>query len=243
MDFLRNFKLVVEFKGSKFHGWQIQSNVPTVQGEFIKVFDILLKGIDYKFYGCSRTDAGVHAINYVASLHLRNNLKFDDVEKFRKAINSLISRDIYVKKIEEVSPGFHARKSAKYKIYKYRVLKGFSPLRRGFVWEIAKDIDFAKLEEAAKLIVGKHDFSYFSLEEGECFIYESFWRKSGDEFHFYIKGNRFLWKMVRGLVGMMIRVATGKMKVGDFLKMLRKEKKENLIIAPPCGLYLLEVGY
>ena len=86
MDFLRNFKLVVEFKGSKFHGWQIQSNVPTVQGEFIKVFDILLKGIDYKFYGCSRTDAGVHAINYVASLHLRNNLKFDDVEKFRKEI-------------------------------------------------------------------------------------------------------------------------------------------------------------
>jgi len=239
-------KLLIEYNGKSFFGWQVQPNQRTVQGELRGALSVLLRGKKFQLIGASRTDRGVHAEGQVASVHLNEDLAMD-LERFRYSLNGMLPRDIYVHSVEKVSDDFHARYSAKGKIYRYRILGGKSPIRKDFVWEFPFDYNSNKLRIAAKRLEGEHDFHNLSSSvrkgEGVVNVKRAFWRKRGDEFHFIIEADRFLYKMVRILVGMMMKVASGREKLSVFEDAIEGDLRPRIWVAPPHGLTLVKVLY
>jgi len=238
-------KLLVEYDGKDFAGWQVQPKLRTVQGELIKSVDNFLRK-PFRLIGASRTDKGVHAEGQVVSLHTSEEIKMKK-EEFRRALNAILPKDIYIKEVTEEKEDFHARFSAKSKVYRYRLIKGRSPLRRNHVWEYPYDFDENKLREASDLLVGTHDFHTLSVGtgkgKGDVNVKKAYWKKSGDEWHFYIEANRFLYKMVRILIGLMMRIASGKASIEDLERALEGERRPRIIVAPPHGLTLLKIRY
>ncbi len=238
-------KLVIEYNGKNFFGWQVQPTVRTVQGELIKAVRILLKGRQFKLVGASRTDRGVHAEGQVASLHFEG--KIEDLDGFKRSLNGILPGDIYVHSIEIAPKNFNARYSAKGKIYRYRVLRGKSPIRKDFVWEFPFDYNSNKLRKLAVSLIGTHDFFNLSTNvkqgEGIVTVRRALWRKRGDEFHFIIEADRFLYRMVRILVGIMLKVATGRENHKVIEEALQCGRKPKIWLAPPQGLTLVKVIY
>lgn len=239
-------KFLIEYNGKNFFGWQIQKDFRTVQGEMMRALSVILKDTNFKLIGASRTDRGVHAEGQVASLHLQGSPEFD-LARFHHSLNGLLPSDIYIHKSEKVPDNFHARYSAKGKIYRYRILKGKSPIRKDFVWEFPFDYNSNKLREIAKNIEGTHDFQNLSSKEergeGIVCVKRALWRKRGDEFHFIIEADRFLYKMVRIIVGVMMRIASGREKITLIHEALMGEAKPKVWLAPPQGLTLVKVIY
>ncbi len=234
-------RLIIEYDGGDFYGWQIQPNLRTVQGELLEALRVLFPQGDFKLVGASRTDRGVHAEGQVASLHLNKDV---DLNWLKRSLNGLTGSDIYIKDVVQMPDDFNARYSAKGKLYRYRVLRGKSPIRRRFVWECPLDIDFSLLKELSDEVVGEHDFSLLSTDErgGICSVKRAEWVEVEDELHFYIEANRFLHKMVRILVGTMVLVASGKKDVDSFRNLFRGVQSR-VLVAPPQGLTLVRVYY
>jgi tRNA pseudouridine38-40 synthase len=239
------FRIDVEYDGTDFYGWQVQSGLRTVQGEMIQSISKIIRS-PFRLIGASRTDAGVHAEGQVASLHLETRTS-RKVETLKKALNGLLPRDIYVKSVRRVSPDFHARFSARSKIYRYRVLEGRSPIRSRYVWEYPRPLDGEILEELSLAIKGTHDFSSLSVKtpagKGKVNVKRAKWVKKGDEWHFIIEADRFLYKMVRILVGLQVSIASGRTPKEVLLEALEEGKKPRIMMAPPQGLSLVEVKY
>lgn len=235
------YMLLLEYDGIGFHGWQVQPGLRTVQGELIDKLEKFLKR-KFKLIGASRTDSGVHAEGQVASLHTEEEI---DSKKLKSYLNGVLSEDLYVKDLMRVRDDFHARFSAISKVYKYRVLKGRSPLRRLRVYEYGMEIDEAKLKEAAGLLIGEKDFTAFAVGDkgGIVKVKRARWTRRGDEFHFIIEADRFLYKMVRALVGLQLRIASGKENMDVLKKALEEGKRPKMHIAPPQGLTLVKVKY
>jgi tRNA pseudouridine38-40 synthase len=239
-----NYKLKIEFDGTHFFGWQKQKNKRTVQGEVENAFRKLIDG-NFKIVGCCRTDAGVHALNYVANLKIEGKLKVDE-KGLKKAINAILSKDIYVKDIEIVDEYFNARFDAKFKIYRYRILKYPSPLlsKCGFYPKI--HLEYEKLFEISSVFLGKRDFGNISAKSDRnnfCNVYESYWIENDSYLDYFIKADRFIYKMVRSIVGMMLYYASGKFSRDDVLKALNFEKSFIPYVVPSKGLTLIEVVY
>lgn len=242
-----NLKLTIEYDGTDFYGWQVQSEFRTVQGDLMKAIKRLMPDVEFRLIGASRTDRGVHAEGQVANL-LIENLRFKTLEEFHKALNHVLPPDIYVRKIERVDDSFHARFSAKSKVYRYRILpERRSPLRRRFVWEYPYSFDRGLLFALARHFVGEHDFKFLAVAGEErttvCRILRAEWKIVDDEVHFEIEGNRFLYKMVRALVGLMMRIASGREPSDAIRLALLGKQKPKLWFAPPHGLTLVEVRY
>jgi len=165
------------------------------------------------------------------------------VNELRNALNGNLPRDIYIKSVEQVGADFNARYAPKRKIYLYRLLPGRSPLRRLYVWEYYKvGFDLEKVRDAATVFVGRYNFRNFAYkDEGICEIYRVEVTHVGDEIHFEIEGNRFLYKMVRMMVGSLVWVNEGKLTVDDIKNMLANKTDKKGFTAPPQGLYLKEV--
>ncbi len=232
-------KLVLEFDGTDFQGWQIQPGRRTVQGVLLEALEPLVEG-DFKLVGSSRTDSGVHALNFVASLHMENALLKPPVNRLKEALNSRLPEDIYIKEATEAPDGFHARYSAKSKIYLYRILLYPSPIRRrfGYFYPVKESVE--SLNEKARLFIGEHDFIHISARSertGTCRIFESRWESRGDELHYIVEGDRFLYKMVRSMVGLMLRYS--KEEIAGILK----GKPFTPFMVPGKGLTLVEVKY
>ncbi len=242
-------KAVVEYDGSNYHGWQLQPNATTVQGEI----EIALSRIFRErivVFGAGRTDAGVHAIGQV--IHIEVPWKHS-TDNLKKALNSLLPDDICILGVSTAQDDFHARHSAISKTYRYQILnqQTRSPLKRLYFWEIAYPLDLGKLQEASKLLVGINDFSSFGAPTSGTpstvrKIYEAFWEKDdvGNTFSFTITGSGFLRFMVRSLVGTLVRVGLGKITVGDFADIFRAcDRSKAGPIARPQGLFLVTVEY
>ena len=160
-----NFKLLIQYEGTDFHGWQVQENARTIQGELERVVS-LLEDAEVKVSGSGRTDAGVHAEGQVANVHLKRDFAPD---KLRAAINGNLCRDIRIIDVDVVPDDFHARFSAVSKTYVYRVVNAtvMSPFWRRFAFHESRRLDVAAMNEAAKLFLGEHDWTAFASAQSD----------------------------------------------------------------------------
>ncbi len=213
-----NYKLLIQYDGTDFHGWQVQENDRTIQGELERVIGMLADR-DVSVSGSGRTDAGVHAEGQVANVHLQS--KFTP-ERLKAAINGNLWRDIRIMKAEKAPDEFHARFSAKRKTYIYRVVNApvMSPFWRRFAHHEHKPLDVARMNEVARLFLGEHDWTAFASakSDGESrvrnvldFSVESRWDTTaqGTLIEFRITATGFLRYMVRSIVGTMLEVGRG----------------------------------
>lgn len=243
----RNLRLDLEYDGTRYHGWQRQTNALTLQ-ETIETALARLTGEEVHLIGSGRTDAGVHAKGQVANFHTHSTLP---LRAFVQGLNSLLPPDIAVLTAAEVSWEFHARKSARAKTYEYRILNRpvRSPLSLRYAWQVAPPLALAAMEEAAGALVGEHDFAAFqasgsSVRTTRRRVMEAGWRRNGECLIFRITATGFLRGMVRSLVGTMVQIGLGKRSVGDLAQLLiRPERRRVGPTAPPQGLFLVEVTY
>lgn len=248
-----NYKLLIQYDGTDFHGWQVQENDRTIQGELERVIGMIVDS-DVSVTGSGRTDAGVHAEGQVANVHLSSRLTPD---RLRQAINGNLWRDIRVLKAETADDDFHARFSAKRKTYVYRVVNApvMSPFWRRFAHHEQRPLDVAKMNETARLFLGEHDWTAFASarSEGESrvrtvldFTIESRWdpiaRAAMIEFRITATG--FLRYMVRSIVGTMLEVGRGE-KDGDTIQTAIITGDRSLAgkTASANGLALFQVDY
>ena len=243
------YLITFSYDGSKFKGYQKQPRLKTVQGEIEKALKEL-SNKDISISGSGRTDAGVHALNQRAHFDLDMNITCD---KLQKALNSLLSDYIYIKKVEEVSDDFHARFNVSAKEYIYKINMGeYSPIEKDYIYQYNKKLDLVEMERALKYLEGTHDFKSFSKadEEKEDFtrtiIQTNLIRNVKDVNRFIISflGTGFLRYQVRNMVGLLIEIGEGKRKSEDVLDILEaKDRRKAGITAPPEGLYLKDVFY
>ncbi len=252
MSETRNIKLVIEYKGTSFAGWQFQPGQTTVQGE-IEAAIHKVTGEKATLIGAGRTDAGVHALGQVANFQTTHSL---EAGRFREALNYHTSSDIRILSSEEVSPTFHARFDALWRRYRYILARERSAIYRDLRWENETLVDRARLDEAAAMVLGEHDFAPFCVtsslkENNRCEIYHSRWQQIGPLLVYEIRGNRFLHGMVRSLVGAMVNLAALQqdsnvlnLTLADFRDTLQGNRTDRVVFtAPAHGLYLVAVGY
>jgi tRNA pseudouridine38-40 synthase len=244
---LMNIRLNIQYEGTRYSGWQYQPNDTTIQGE-IEAAIKKVTGKDINIYGAGRTDAGVHALGQVANFRIDHNIQ---AEKYRDAINFYLPKDILITDSFEVDDEFHARKSARWRQYRYHIGLKRTALYFNLRWELNRPLDIERMNTLAKRIIGKHDFASFCVvsslkDNNDCEIHLAKWEKHGDLLIFKIRANRFLHTMVRSLVGCMVDAGRDK----DYLTL---DKFEDILnsydhtrittVAPARGLYLEAVGY
>jgi tRNA pseudouridine38-40 synthase len=239
---LRNLKLLIEFDGTGFAGWQSQPDRPTVQDALT---DAVAKvtGARSAVHGCGRTDAGVSARGYVANFRTASALPAD---KLRRALNWHLPEEIHVLAVSEAPDGFGARHSAYAKTYVYHIIRGRSPLRRRFAWEFLYPLDAAKMKAATRLLEGRRDFQPFCQtrdENGVCNVMSVRVIESGDEVTVAVRGDRFLYKMVRRIVGALVAYGAGRITQADIRAALAGRKSRPFQTAPAPGLFLDSVEY
>lgn len=235
-----NYLLRLSFIGTNYAGWQIQPEVPTVQGTLTEALSKIF-GESIKLIGCCRTDAGVHALDYVANFKAKKSIP---PEKLLLALNSLLPKDIGIKEVREVGEDFNARYSVRGKTYLYRIWN--SPARDPFLypfcWQVPYPLNLEKLSEGARLLSGLRDFSGFcKLEEPKDTVIdlkvEVTVNKPLIEIRF--RATHFLRYMVRRLVGALVYLASGKTSLDELKECLRG--KHWAFTAPAKGLTLERV--
>jgi len=242
-----NFKLTISYDGSDFSGWQIQPDERTIQNEIQIAVQDIFHNKDIKLYGSGRTDSGVHAINQTANFLIENTNMSE--KQIIDAINSKVSRDIYVLDCQKISEDFNSRYSAVNREYLYKISRKYSPFLRKHSWYQSYNLDINKLKECSEIILGKHDFSNFcksiSLQEKNfCNISKSIWEINDDTISYRVRSNRFLHHMVRMLVGTMVEVSKNRITLEEFNSMIKNPNtKKKVITAPALGLYLYKVYY
>jgi len=248
-----NFKLLIQYDGTDFHGWQVQDNQRTVQGDLTRVLS-LLNDDDVYVCGSGRTDAGVHAEGQVANVKITKSFT---AEKLRAAINGNLWRDVRILSVEKVSNDFHARFSAKSKTYIYRIVNApvISPFWTRFAHHEARPLDVNRMHDATRYFLGKHDWTAFSAAQSDSenrvrtithFSVESNWdaRANAAIIEFRITGEGFLRYMVRSIVGTLLEVGRNE-KDFDTIQTAIISGDRNLAgaTAPAQGLTLLKVSY
>jgi tRNA pseudouridine38-40 synthase len=250
----RNWKLTLIYDGSEFHGWQVQPGLPTIQATLAAA----IKRVTAERVlpqGSGRTDAGVHALAQVASCALESPIP---PENLLKALNDVLPASIRVTQAEEASPEFHARKSARAKTYRYRILRApiCPPFLARYVYHHPFPLDEEAMIAAAELLGGEHDFTSFAAVAPERAnedeptsnvrtIYSSRWRREGDELIYTVIGSGFLHHMVRHLVGTFLLVGKGTLDAQAISRIIeaRNRSANPGPTAPANGLYLVEVQY
>ncbi len=243
----RNVKLVIEFDGTDFAGWQVQPGMRTVQGAVEEAIS-RVTGEKARLTGSGRTDSGVHAAALVANFHTQTNLA---ASRLVSAINANLDRDVAVLSAEDVSCSFHATRNAKGKLYRYRMSR--RPVRpvidRRYSWWVRGPLDVGKMREAAAYLVGTHDFNSFraegSIEKNTVRTITSIeFVESRDCLDICFAGRGFLYMMLRIVVGTLVKVGKGKTAPGAMADILAAcDRRVAGPTAPPHGLCLMGVFY
>ena len=244
---MNNYKLLLQYDGTNYAGWQMQQNAVTIQQKIIDTIEVITKE-RVNLIGSGRTDSGVHAIGQAANFRIENEL---DLYKFRYQLNSILPNDIAVTKMEKVAEDFHARYDAKSRSYLYLFVQGKSPFyfKYAHYFPPLNKIDFSKLNEISKVLLGKHDFTSFSrkdpdVDDKTCNISEIRWRKGRDLSTFYITADRFMHGMVRTIIGTLLYTAGQNLEGNYLLEVLDKKNREEANESVPAkGLYLFKVRY
>ena len=246
----RNIRLTIEYDGSRYQGWQRlggDSNANTIQGKLESVLS-KMTGEDVNINGSGRTDAGVHAYGQVANFHTDCMMSVNEIKDY---LTKYLPSDIGIVEVSEASERFHSRLNAKEKTYLYRIaIPGVQNVfERKYLWYFPETLDIKKMEEAASLLIGTHDFKGFSSikktkKSTVRSIYNIEIKKTKKEIQISYTGNGFLHKMVRILTGTLVEVGCGKIKPEDITKALKSTKRSDAgITAPPQGLFLVSVEY
>jgi tRNA pseudouridine38-40 synthase len=245
---MRNIRLLIEYNGSNYQGWQVQLKGLTIQG-MIEEKLTLITGEVIHLIGSGRTDSGVHAFGQVANFKTKSKL---DVHSVQRALNSLLPPDIVIQRAEEVEEDFHARRESKSKVYEYRILNQDirSAFRHEYAWHIPQKLDLEEMRKATQILIGEHDFSSFRSVGSPTRttirrIIRTEWKRDREGLiRFEIEANGFLKQMVRALVGTLVEVGRGKIDSEEFQKILdSKNRREAGPTAPAHGLFLKEVKY
>ena len=243
---IKRYRLIIQYDGSLFFGWQLQPNKKTIQGEIEKAIQKIISSEHrIPIYGSGRTDTGVHANGQVAHMDINTHL---NPEELLHALNGNLTNDIRIVSVELSHLDFQSRFDAIKREYRYQCYTGDSLLFRNQSWTISNPDNFY-LKKLAKMIEGEHDFLSFckyrkDVKNTKCNIYKSEWNFEGKMVIFNIIGNRFLHHMVRYIVGTMIAITEGKLSIEEFKILLEKPKKDVKVFrAPPQGLILEKVYY
>ena len=245
-----NVKLVVEYDGTNFHGWQRQPKLRTVQGVLEGVVTGVLESRkSIEIAGSGRTDAGVHAWGQVAGFHAPLKVP---IEKLARVLNTFLPDDIAIRSAEIVPDGFHATKSSRSRTYRYVFRSGGppSPIRRLYAWHMPRSLNVMRIIQAVPTILGTYDCSAFQDVGSESknltkTIYRSEVVQLGhSEVRYEIEADSFLYNMVRVVAGTLSEIGVGKREPGDLLKALLSKKRQMAgPTAPPHGLFLVNVRY
>lgn len=244
---MATFKLVLEYDGTHYAGWQRQLNVPTIQ-ETVEDALAAIAQTRLTVIGAGRTDAGVHALGQVASFRTDRGLT---EREWLRALNAHLPADISVLSVTEVADEFHARYSARGKLYEYHLLNRAerSPLLRERAWMLYKSLNLPAMVEAAAFLIGRQDFSSFETaptenENPQCHLQQAELRRQGDLIICALYADRFLKQMVRSIVGTLVEVGQGKRTAGDMTQVLAARARAAAgRTAPAHGLYLVRVDY
>lgn len=243
----RRIKLTIAYDGTRYHGWQIQENSVTIEEIINKALTNLFKE-DIKVIGASRTDSGVHALGNVAVFDTTSRIP---AEKVAYALNQRLPEDIVIQESVEVDTDFHPRYTNCTKTYEYKIYNADfqMPIQRQYKHFVYVPLDLEKMQEAAKAIVGTHDFKSFCSARTQVLtttrtIYEFELKKVNDTIIFRITGDGFLYNMVRIIVGTLIKVGRGKINpqaMSDII--LSKDRSKAGPVAPANGLTLVKIDY
>lgn len=244
---LRTIKMVLEYDGAAYAGFQAQKKDKTVQS-VLEAALMKMMGERVPIVASGRTDAGVHA--WAQPVSARAHFPTDDANML-KALNSMLPHDVAVKSLETVPLDFNARRDAKWKHYRYVInnAKIRSPLRDRQAWHVPARLDLAEMRAAAAVLVGEHDFTTFmgsnsSVKTTVRNIISAELKRHGDLITLDITGNGFLRQMVRNIAGTLVEIGRGRMKADDMKTMLKaKDRKKAGRTAPAHALFLMEVGY
>jgi len=247
---MKNIAMRITFDGSRYHGWQYQKNGISVQQTMEEALSALT-GEEIKVTGCSRTDAGVHALDYVLNFKTDTTIP---AEKLPYAVNYSLNNDITVLEAWEEADDFNARFSAQGKRYEYKIWNGKmrNPFYVGYSWYFPYKLDRENMKKAAEFFVGKHDFSAFMAAGGsqkttvrtirDCSVTES--DESAELITVAVEADAFLYNMVRIITGTIAEVGLGKIKLEEIPGIIESgDRRRGGITAPPQGLFLKKVFY
>ena len=245
----RRLKLIVAYDGGPFAGWQSQSHRNTIQDHLERAFK-RIDGRSVRVHGSGRTDSGVHALAQCAHIDVSNNRL--PPARWTPAVNALLPPAIRVLRSQPVSKNFHARFSARGKVYRYRIWSApvLPPLEHGRAWHMIAPLDFQMIASAAGEFTGTHDFAGFSANRGKRdtdtvrTLHSVKVRRHGACVTMDFDGDGFLYKMVRLMVGSLVQCATGKAECKEIASILDRPRNHKArLVAPAAGLFLIRVRY
>ncbi len=241
----RTVRIDLAYDGTDFHGWQVQTELRTVQGDLAKMASRLLDRPVMPI-GAGRTDTGVHALKQTAHL---NGLQEFEVERLMRALYKLTPPDIEILHVREVSTDFSARFSAVWRRYQYNMAWNRNVFRRREEWQVGGGLDRAAMDTAAAHLLGRHDYRSFCKmsswkEDNHCDVTEARFEWRDDGAVFFVQADRFLHHMVRNMVGALVEVGRGWITIDDMIATIAACNRDDTgTMAPPQGLYLADVGY
>ncbi len=245
---MARYFIQVAYKGTNYAGFQVQKNANSIQAEIEKALKVYFRE-DFMLTCSSRTDAGVHAASnyfHFDSLILPGQEKIDTIVY---NLNAILPGDIVIKRVYAVPANAHSRFDALYREYEYHIYQDKDPFQAGRAYYYPYRLDMDKLQEAAGLILGYTDFTSFSkrntqVKTFDCQILKSRWINRDGNLVYQVRANRFLRGMVKGLVGTMLKVGTGKIAIEEFKKIIERKDCSNADFSvPPQGLFLVAVNY
>ena len=240
------FKLLIEYAGTRYSGWQVQTNARTVAGEIERAIHEATRRREFELYGAGRTDAGVHALGQVAHLEIYTNLS---PAVLRTKINDALPADIYIRAVDAVAHRFHARHDARQRSYVYQISRRKTAFFKPYVWWIKDRLDADAMRAAAAHFAGMRDFASFTADEPEVkstkvLIDSIAIGEDGDLILIRIAGSHFLWRMVRRVVGVLAAVGRGELRADEAARFLdERSDVPATLTAPASGLFLESVLY
>ncbi len=245
---MRTVKLVVEYNGAGFHGWQKQPELRTIQGELERILSVVVRAPVGPLHAAGRTDAGVHARGQVVTFRTDREL---DLRSVVNGVSHLMKGELTVVSAEYAPEGFHPGIMSTHKQYSYRILNRATPpvLDAHLTWHISQPLDRERMQSDAKLLIGTRDFS--SFRDSTCTaqspvktIYESHFEFTGDLITYYVIGSGFLKQMVRNIVGTLTDIGRGRIRDRSFAEIIAaNDRRRAGVTAPPHGLSMDWVSY
>jgi tRNA pseudouridine38-40 synthase len=242
---LKNYKLIIQYDGTNYCGWQIQLNADSVQGIVQDSINKITRE-SVNLIGAGRTDAGVHSLGQTANFRIENEL---DLYRFKHSLNSTLPRDIAVTSIEEVDEEFHSRYDAVKRSYIYLIAKGKTPFYDRYSWWYHGKIDCSELNRLSVCLLGEYNFTAFSRKASEtenkiCNIHEIRWKEWKGLVVFYVEADRYLHGMVRTMVGTLLNSLKLGKNIDYIWNIINKKERESAGEAVPAkGLFLYKVKY
>jgi tRNA pseudouridine38-40 synthase len=243
---MARYKLLIEYEGTRYSGWQMQKGGKSIQGEIMDACRELFENMELDVYGAGRTDAGVHAIGQVAHLEVDTDLP---PLRIKYGINDRLPPDICIINVEQAANNFHARHDAVARSYIYQISRRRTAFGKKFVWWIKDPLSAEKMNEAAMKFIGLKDFKNFTDSEQEqnstkTEIIHSEVKEFGDMILFHVIGSHFLWKQVRRMTGVIVETGRGNISPNEVASFFKETTDiPAKLTSPPSGLFLEHVWY